>query len=191
MFINEPAAQEVLDWISNESHFKELVLTPDGTLFVDPARETKADEFWIYSQNVIYLPGSLYVNYNGEFRTVGAPLDKELWIKLMKNKTVIQPLKEGGYCLDSRYAGIPSGSSLIAFFRYRGKAVWIIAGNVISRRSLTVILEATDENDALLVNSFTQYLQRTNSELAAHLTSSQVAPWADQSLSKTVFINCV
>lgn len=191
MIVNESITKEILFWITEKDHFKELSLTPDGTLFVDPARETKVDEFWIYSQKVVYLPGSLYVNYNGEFHTFGAPLDKELRIKLMKNKTVIQPLKDGGCGLDSRRAGIPSGSTLIAFFRYRGKAVFIIAGDVVSRRSLTVILEATAENDAMLLSSFKHYLQRADSEVAELLASSQLALVTPQPLQSSVFINCV
>ena len=191
MFVNEPITKEILFWITEKDHFKELSLTPDGTLFVDPARETAADEFWIYYQGAVYLPGTLYVNANGDFCTYGAPLDKELRIKLMKNQTAIRPLKDGGCCVDSRYAGIPSGSSLIAFFRYRGKAVWIIAGNEVSRRSLTVILEATAENDALLCSSFGHYLHRADPEVAEQLASSQVALQGNSPSPTSVFINCV
>lgn len=182
MFINEPAAQEVLDWISNENHFKELVLSPEKRLFVDPDKEVAADEFWLYYQDVVYLPGSLHVNHNGVFQTFGEPLTKDLKIRLMKNKTVITPLKGGGCSISGKRAGIPTGSTLIAFFRYSGRAVWIIAGDMVSRHSSTVIMEATAENDALLAYAFIKYLQRANAKLAEQLANSGASLSVDQQL---------
>lgn len=170
MFGNNPISQEILNQISNEEFLKELFLTPDGTLFLDPVREATAEEFWLYHQKSVYLPGSLYQNTHGEsFRTVGTPLNRAQQFRLMKNQTVISPTNPAGCSLTSKRAGIPSGSSLLAFFRYRGKTVLIIAGDAVNRRSYTVIIPSATESDDFLFTQFKKTLHLCDPSLAAHI----------------------
>ena len=150
--------QEILNWISNEGDFKQLTLTPNGELFINPGRTAKADDFWIYHRPAVYLGGSLYTNCDGDFHSFGEDLTRDQSFMLMKNRTEIRLLGHGDVQLFSKNAGIPTGSTLIAFFRYRSKVVLIIAGNAINRRSHTLILAETEENNALLFREFSEIL---------------------------------
>lgn len=169
MFGNHPISQEILNKISKEDFLKELYLTPDGTLFLNPTKEATAEEFWIYHQKAVYLPGSLYLKTHGEFRTVGTTLDREQQFRLLKNQTTISPVNPAGCYLTSKRAGIPSGSSLFAFFRYRGKTGLIIAGDAAQRRSYTALIPSAAESDDLLFAQFKQVLHLWEPSLAAHL----------------------
>lgn len=175
MVTNNCVIQEILSRISEECHFKELILTPEGTLFIDLGREIQADEYWLYTEDTLFGQNTLHVNSRGECHTYGSHSTKEKKFPLMKNKTTISPLKQGGCALTSKNGGIPYRNSLIAFLRYSNICAFIIAGDIVSHRSFTVILEATKENDAVLSDVFAQHLQQHNPEMASYLTTSQVA----------------
>ena len=175
MFANDVMAQEIWSWIHEKGHFKEMTLTTAGELFVDPAKNTKADECWVYYKPAIYLPGSLYVSCDKEFCAFGEQLKENISVPLMKNKTQIDFYQAGACCIRSRNAGIPNGSSLLVFFRYQSKVVFVVAGDVVKHSSRIIIVEATSENDAVMVNAFNEHLKVANRNLAEKLEGSQFA----------------
>ena len=173
MEVTNQIHQEILNWISNEGDFKQLTLTPNGELFINPDRTVKADDFWVYNKPAVYWGGSLYTNRDGDFHSFGEDLTRDRSFMLMKNRTEIRLLKHGDVQLFSKNAGSPIGSTLIAFFRYRTKAVAIFAGDAFKRRSDTLIVEATEENTALLFKEFSEILGKCDPKMAANLAASQ------------------
>ena len=172
MSVNNPVAQEILSCISEENHFKELILTPSGNLFINPSKTVEAEEFYLYYKPAVYLDGELHTKCNGEYHTFGKALTSDQSFQLMRNKTEIALLCDGVQ-LFSKRAGIPVGNTIIAFFRYRQKVVVIIAGDVISRHSHTFIAESDEGRDALMFEEFTQILGCYDPKLAIHVTPSR------------------
>lgn len=172
MEVSNQSNQEILNWISSEGHFKELILTPSGKLFINPSKTVEAEAFWVYYKPSVYLEGALYTNCNGEYHTFGKALTSDRSFQLMRNKTEIALLCDGVQ-LFSKRAGIPVGNTIIAFFRYRQKVVVIIAGDVISRHSHTFIAESDEGRDALMFEEFTQILGCYDPKLAIHVTPSR------------------
>lgn len=173
MVTNNSIHEEILDCISNSGHFKELVLTPNGELFIDPGRTIKADSFCLYYKPAIYLDGSLYTNCVGESCSCGTELSEEISFSIMKNKTTLTPISEGGVQLFSRNGGIPKGSSFTAFFRYSGKVVWIIAGDAVNHRSYTILMDDTEEFTTVLFCKFADRLRQLDPEAFQYFLPSQ------------------
>lgn len=172
MVTNNPRNQEILSWISEENHFKELILTSSGNLFINPERTIEAEEYWFYYKPAVYLEGELYTNTNCEFRSLGKALTSDLDVKLMKNKTEIGLFCDGVQIFSKR-AGIPVGSTLIVLFRYRHKMVLIVAGDAFNRRSRTVIVDESETNDSFFFDEFTLILRQYDPKVAAQLAASR------------------
>lgn len=152
--------------------FKELILTPCGELFINPGKTIEAEDFWLYFKPDMYMEGALYANCNGEFHTFGKALTSEQNFELMKNKTEISLFRDGVQ-LFSKRAGIPVGSTLIAFFHYRQKVVLIIAGDAFNRRSRTLITDESETNHSFFFQEFALILNQYDPNMAAQLVASQ------------------
>ena len=152
--------------------FKELILTPCGELFINPGKTIEAEDFWLYFKPDMYMEGALYANCNGEFRTWGTTIPHAQSFKLLKNQTAISLLSDG-IQLFSKRAGIPVGSTLIAFFHYRQKVVLIIAGDAFNRRSRTLITDESETNNSFFFQEFVLILNQYDPNMAVQLVTSQ------------------
>ena len=161
------ASQRIFNWICDDGKFRNLNLTTEGELFIDPEQEVAADWFWLYSD------GTFSMKENGEFHCVGDRLDAAHTFETIVGKTAMNPIEDVGFFLRSQGPVLDADQAFLALLQYKEVLAMVVAVGSISPRIYMTLLDHTPEDEAFMKINFTDLLRRCNSDMVDFLTESQ------------------
>lgn len=157
------------DCISNREQFYELVLTQDGSLFIDSALKKCSDSFCIYyNGNVCCMQG-------GHPYCIGDLPEDYLILPTIVGETSYHNIEDCGCFLHSKQPVLESGTSVFAVFRYQDTLALYMADSMVSKGIFFSVTEYTPEEEVFYTNLFHRMLCRHDPEVA-----EKVASWLNR-----------
>lgn len=153
------------DRISDKEQFCELVLTQDGSLFIDSALRKAVDAF------CIYYSGNIYCMQGKERYYSGSLPGERVILPTIVGETTLHSIEDSGYFLHSKQPVLEDGTSAFAVFRYQDLLGLYMADSMVSKAIYFALLEYTLEDESFYSDIFYRMVCRHDFEAAEKVTT--------------------
>lgn len=141
-----------------EEQIPELILAPDGYLYLSPSFEDAAD--WSY----VFYNGNICIRRNNNLYYIGGLPEKCVSMPTVVGKTICYDIADSGCLLHSQEPILNDGTSVFAVFRYKDLMAFYMADSMVSKAINFALMEHTPEEEAFYVDIFNRMVCRHSPE---------------------------
>lgn len=160
---------QVVSWPIQKEQFTDLILAPDGRIYLSPSFDDAAD--W----SRVYYNGNICIHQNGNLYCLGSLPEKCRSLPIAAGYTNLCEPEEGCCFLFSESPVLGDATSVFAVFRYKDMLALYMADSMVSRGIYFSLTEYTPEEEAFYCSLFRQMLCRHDPEAA-----EKVAAWLNR-----------
>ena len=166
MIFNNP--KKIAPELVQQEALSDLVLAPDGRIYLSPSFEDVAD------LSRVYYDSNVCIHQEGNTYCLGS-LPEQTWsLPTAVGETHFYNIEDSGYLLHSNQPVLEDGTSVFAVFRYQDTLALYMADSMVSKGIYFFLTEYTPEEQVFYNKLFHQMLCRHDPEAA-----EKVASWLE------------
>lgn len=153
-------------WPMQKEQLTDLILAPDGRIYLSPSFDDAAD--W----SCVYYDGNVCIHQDGNMYCLGSLPVKCRWLPMFAGYTHLCEPEENCCFLFSECPVLGDAAAVFSVFRYGDTIALYMADSVVSRGIYFALMEYTPEDEVLYGKLFRQMVSRHDPEAA-----EKVAAW--------------
>ena len=156
---------QVQSWPIQKDQLSDLILAPDGRIYLSPSFEETAD--WSF----VYYNGSSCAHWCDNIYCRGGLPKKCMSFPVSVGETSFQNVEDAGYLLRSCEPVLDDDTSVFAVFRFKDQLAIYMADSTVSRGIYFILMDYTPKDEALQIEVFIRLLSRHDTGMAENLTT--------------------